>query len=68
MSFFERLFDICGVIFGGAFGAVERSITSVFGSANARHVAKLRQRVEAIGELESKYEAMSAPPTNRKLS
>ncbi|WP_372716904.1 preprotein translocase subunit SecA [Novipirellula sp.] len=59
MSFFERLFDICGVIFGGAFGAVERSITSVFGSANARHVAKLRQRAEAIGELEPKYEAMS---------
>ncbi|MFG0261707.1 MAG: preprotein translocase subunit SecA [Novipirellula sp. JB048] len=59
MSFFERLFDICGVIFGGAFGAIERSITSVFGSANARHVAKLRQRAEAIGELEPRYEAMS---------
>ena len=59
MNFFERLFDICGVVFGGLFGGVERGITSIFGSANARQVAKLQQRAEKIGELESKYAAMS---------
>ncbi|TWU41038.1 preprotein translocase subunit SecA [Novipirellula artificiosorum] len=59
MSFFERLFDILGVIFGGFFGAVERGITSIFGSANARQVSKLQQRAEKIGELEPKYEAMT---------
>ncbi len=59
MGFLERLFDIAGVIFGGAFGAIERGITSVFGSANARNVAKLRQRAEGITAIESKYEAMS---------
>ncbi len=59
MSFFERLFDFCSVLFGGIFGSIERAITSVFGSANARHVAKLQQRTIAITELEPKYAAMS---------
>ena len=59
MSFFERLFDFCSVLFGGLFGSVERAITSIFGSANARQVAKLQQRTEAITALEPKYEAMS---------
>ena len=59
MSFFERLFDFCSVLFGGIFGSIERAITSIFGSANARHVARLQLRAEAITELEPKYAAMS---------
>ena len=34
-------------------------MTTLFGSSNARHVKKLREKVEIINELESKYEAMS---------
>ena len=59
MSFLERLWDFLGLLFGGLFSSVERAITSVFGSANARHVAKLQQRAERIGELEPQYAAMS---------
>ncbi len=59
MSFFERLFDFCSVLFGGIFGSIERAITSIFGSANARHVARLQLRAEAITELEPKYAPMS---------
>ena len=60
MPFLEKLWDLLGVFFGGLFGSVDRAITKVFGSANERHVAKLRIRAESIGELEPKYEAMSA--------
>ena len=59
MSFLERLWDFLGVLFGGLFGSIERAITAVFGSANARQVARLQQRAERIGELEPKYAAMS---------
>ena len=58
-QFFERLFEFCGVLFGGLFGSVERAITKVFGSANARHVDRLRHRANAITALEPKYEVMS---------
>ncbi len=59
MSFFERLFDILGVIFGGLGGSVGRGLTAVFGSANARQVARYRERAERITSLEPKYQAMS---------
>lgn len=59
MSFFERLWDVLGLLFGGFFGSIERTITALFGSSNARQVAKMRLRAEQIGELEPKYQAMS---------
>ena len=59
MSFFERLWDLLGLIFGGFFGSIERAITALFGSSNARQVAKMRQRAERIGQLEPKYKGMS---------
>ena len=59
MSFFERLFDILGIIFGGLGGSVGRAMTAIFGSANARQVAKYRERAERINLLEPKYQAMS---------
>ena len=59
MSFLEQIWDILGVLFGGIFGSFERAVTAVFGSANARQVAKFQKRAEAIGELESTYASMS---------
>ena len=47
------------MLFGGLFDGVSNAITSVFGSANARTVAKLQARVEEINALESTYEKMS---------
>jgi len=59
MPILEQIWDLLGVIFGGLFGKLERAITAVFGSANARQVTRLQKRVDAIGELESKYHAMN---------
>jgi preprotein translocase subunit SecA len=59
MSFLEQLWDILGVIFGGTLSKFERTVTAIFGSSNARQVAKYQKRAESITELEPKYEAMS---------
>ena len=59
MSFFERLWDLLGLLFGGFFGSIERTITGVFGSSNARQVARLRERAERITSMEDRYKAMS---------
>lgn len=59
MSFLERLWDALGLLFGGFFGSIERSITSVFGSSNARQVARMSERAQRIGALEPRYQAMS---------
>ncbi|KAA1261951.1 preprotein translocase subunit SecA [Rubripirellula obstinata] len=59
MPVLEQIWDALGVVFGGLFGSVERGITAVFGSANARQVSKLQNRAEAITKLEPKYEALS---------
>ncbi len=66
MSFFERLFDLTAAFFGAVFGFVERAITSVVGSANARRVAKLSQRTAEINALEPKYAAMSDEELRRQ--
>src|SRR5690554_862294 len=59
MSFFERLWDALGLLFGGFFGSIERSITSIFGSSNARQVGRMSERAERIGGYERLYQAMS---------
>ncbi|HHM12782.1 MAG TPA: preprotein translocase subunit SecA, partial [Planctomycetaceae bacterium] len=37
----------------------ERAITTLFGSSNARYLRRLQPKVQAIGELEERYRAMS---------
>ncbi len=59
MSFFERLWDILGLLFGGFFGSIERAVTKLFGSSNARQVARHRERAARITSLEPRYQAMS---------
>jgi preprotein translocase subunit SecA len=59
MSFFERLWDILGLLFGGFFSSIERSITSVFGSSNARQVGRMNERAERIGTLEQRLAGLS---------
>ena len=59
MELLERIWEIVSGILGGALHGFERGITSLFGSANARYLKKLQSKVDAIGALEPKYQAMS---------
>ena len=59
MSFFERVADVSGMVFGGVLSSIERGVTAIFGSANARQVARLQTRADAITQLEPTYERMS---------
>ena len=59
MPVLEQVWDSLGAIFGGAFGAVERGITAVFGSANARTITRLQVRADATTALEPKYESLT---------
>jgi preprotein translocase subunit SecA len=58
MELLEHIWEILGNIFNGLGRLVERSITSLFGSSNARYVKKLQPKIDAINALEPKYQAM----------
>ncbi|MBX7167209.1 MAG: preprotein translocase subunit SecA [Pirellulales bacterium] len=55
----EFVWDATSGLFGGVARGIERGITSLFGSANARFVKRLQPKVAAINALESKYQAMT---------
>ena len=59
MELLERIWEILQGFFGGLLSTFERSMTGLFGSSNARYVKKLQSKVDAIGELEPKFESMS---------
>jgi preprotein translocase subunit SecA len=59
MEILERIWEIIAAIGNGILGRFERAVTGVFGSANARFLKRLQPRVEAIGALEPKYQAMT---------
>ena len=59
MELLERIWELVGMFFGGLLRGFERTVTSLFGSSNARQVKRMDTRVEAINALEPKYEVMS---------
>jgi preprotein translocase subunit SecA len=59
MQVLERIWEIIGLVFGGLARSFERSLTSLFGSSNARYIRRLQPKVDAINALEPKYQAMS---------
>ncbi len=59
MEILEQIWDWIGSFFGAIAGGFERSITSLFGSSNARYIKKLQPKVDAINALEQKYQAMT---------
>ena len=59
MELLERIWEFLQGFFGGLLGTFERTMTGLFGSSNARYIKKLQAQVDSIGELESKYEAMT---------
>src|SRR4051812_36848946 len=59
MDLLERAWDGVGNFMGSLMHGFERSVTSVFGTSNARFIRKLQTRVEAINALEERYQSMS---------
>lgn len=59
MEILERIWEFLSLVFGGLLHGFERMITSLFGSSNARYIKRLQAKVEAVSELESKYESMT---------
>jgi len=59
MEVLEKLGGALGSVFGGLGHAVERGITSLFGSSNARYLKRLQAKVHAINELEPKYQKLT---------
>ena len=59
MQALERSWEAVSDLFGGITSGVERGITSLFGSSNARYIKRLAAKVEAINALESKFQALS---------
>jgi preprotein translocase subunit SecA len=52
MEVLERIWEVLATFFNGILNRFERSITVLFGSANARYLRKLQPRVEALNALE----------------
>jgi len=59
MQQLERLWDGLSNAAAGAGTRLERFLTGLFGSSNARYVRRLEPKIEAINSLEPKYQAMT---------
>jgi preprotein translocase subunit SecA len=59
METIERIWELVSGFFAAVAAVIERSITSLFGSSNARYIKKLQSKVERINALESKFQALS---------
>jgi len=55
----EKAWDNITNVGTGVLSGFERTVTSLFGSSNARQIKKFQTRVDAINQLESQYESMS---------
>jgi preprotein translocase subunit SecA len=56
---FSQIWDFLSFVFGGVGRAIERGITGLFGSSNARFLKKLQPTVDAVNALEPKYQVMT---------
>jgi preprotein translocase subunit SecA len=59
METLERLWEGLSNATAGAGSRVERFLTGLFGSSNARYIRRLEPKIEAISSLETRYEAMT---------
>ncbi|MEN6449075.1 MAG: preprotein translocase subunit SecA, partial [Thermoguttaceae bacterium] len=55
----SQIGEVLSFVFGGIGRAIERGITGLFGSSNARYLKKLQPIVAAINALEPRYQAMT---------
>ncbi len=58
MEVLEQIWELLGNFFTGLSGWLERGITSLFGSSNARFIKKQQPKIDAINALEPKYQTM----------
>ena len=56
---FSRIWDSVTDAFSGLGRGIERSLTSLFGSSNARYLRKLQPQLDAINALEGKYQELT---------
>jgi len=54
-----RIWEVVSDFFGGIARGLERLITGLFGSSNARYLKRLQPQVDAINALEPKYQEMT---------
>jgi len=59
MAVLERIWELIGAICAGILSSVERTVTSIFGSSNARTVHRMRSRVERISAMEPQMQSLS---------
>jgi len=59
MELLERIWEFLTSLSNSILGGFERTITSLFGSANARYLRRLQPRVDAISAIESRYTDMT---------
>ncbi len=59
METLEKVWEAASGLFNGIGSSVERTITGLFGSSNARYIKKLQPTIAAINALEPRYQAMS---------
>jgi preprotein translocase subunit SecA len=59
METLERIWDSVSNTAAGAGSRLERFLTGLFGSSNARYVRRLDPKIEAINSLEPRYQAMT---------
>ncbi len=59
MEILERIWELVSGFFSALAMAIERAITSLFGSSNARFIKKLQAKVDAINALEPKFQALT---------
>jgi preprotein translocase subunit SecA len=59
MDLLDKIWETSSGFLSGIATGIERTITSIFGSSNARYLKRLQPKIEAANALESKYQAMS---------
>ena len=59
MEVLESIWEVVSGLFNAVGTAIERALTSVVGSSNARYIKKLQPKVEAINALEAKFAALT---------
>jgi preprotein translocase subunit SecA len=59
MELLEQIWEAIGGFFTSLGTGIERAVTALFGSSNARYIKKLQPRVDAINALEPKFQRMS---------
>ena len=59
MDYLTQVGDVLNYVFGGLARGIERGLTALFGSANARYLKRLQPTIDRINQLEDRYRKMT---------